>query len=166
MTFFPLFSLHASFRLPEGNQDHPNSAPTAPVRGGSRGAQPVAQLGTPCRAMPCHAMLSRAMPFCAMPSRAMPCRAVPCLPPRPPAPLPSQQRGSRWGASAQHPTLSERHVLKQAGYQPHDKSIGLFCNVIYIKASGAAGLKRSKMFSESLSCLCLGGAINSTGRTN
>lgn len=88
---------------------------------------------------------------CAEPSRAVPC------------PLP---RPHSFPAAAPHPAHSCRHVLKQAGYQPHDKSIGLFCNVIYIKASGAAGLKRSKMFSKSLSCLCLGGAINSTARTH
>lgn len=88
---------------------------------------------------------------CAEPSRAVPC------------PLP---RPHSFPAAAPHPARSCRHVLKQAGYQPHDKSIGLFCNVIYIKASGAAGLKRSKMFSKSLSCLCLGGAINSTARTH
>lgn len=84
--------------------------------------------------------------------------------PPPLAPLLSSSGSAR--SSVLHPARSCRHVLKQAGYQPHDKSIGLFCNVIYIKASGAAGLKRSKMFSKSLSCLCLGGAINSTARTH
>lgn len=96
---------------------------------------------------------------------AEPCRAESCCSvPPPPAPLLSSSGSAR--SSVPHPARSCRHVLKQAGYQPHDKSIGLFCNVIYIKASGAAGLKRSKMFSKSLSCLCLGGAINSTARTH
>lgn len=166
MTFSPCFLPTLPLGCQRGTGTIQAEPPQHLSKGAAGGAQPLAQLGTPCRAMPCHALPCCAMLCCAMPSRAVPCRAMPCLPPRPPAPLPSQQRGSRWGASAQHPTLSERHVLKQAGYQPHDKSIGLFCNVIYIKASGAAGLKRSKMFSESLSCLCLGGAINSTGRTN
>lgn len=54
----------------------------------------------------------------------------------------------------------QRHV-----FQPQDKSIGLFCNVIYIKASGVASLKRPKMLFNFLSGLCLGGAINSTGHS-